>query len=300
MPLVPRCVPLHTCYPGPPSPPARAPHSSCSPLCAPSPHHPGTIPVCSDTNARAPTIKVSGNTSLLADDTYDSVNGPGAWNVLTLVVDDDVTGIGLSYTCTINGASISQGSLATGKYVPASVTKVLDRYRFPVGSTTVTCTVTDCKNNKASGDIVVTVVDTVPPRPSPVQSWVFNATSLLGYSFMYALPSATDNVQQFLNNPVCTPGNRTMWAINDATNPVHTVRCVFTDQAGNTAETSFTIKVCSCFTAGFVSGLGFTAGVHPGFRYHHECMPLVGCLKGWVPAHVDEACASDSAQADFA
>jgi hypothetical protein len=202
---------------------------------------PAQGPVC-PSSSRGPTITVTGNTNLTAESA--KVDNPGANGVLTVSVDDDVTGTGLSFSCTtVNGAIVDSGSLATGNITSGTVTRTLKSYRFPVGSTPVTCTATDCNGNNASASVTVTVSDRTPPVINLAEgtSYTFEATNIDGYRFDYTTPSASDNTDQSVKTASCAPPPGT-FAINTET-PFHTVVCTVKDYAGNTAIATFTVKV---------------------------------------------------------
>jgi hypothetical protein len=205
---------------------------------------PSKGPVC-PSSSQAPTITVTGNTNLTADTT--KVEKPGADGALTIAVDDDVTGIGLSFSCTTaNGAIVDSGSLATGNITSGTVTRTLKSYRFLVGATPVTCTVTDCNGNSASAAVTVTVSDRTPPVINLEEgtNYTCEATSAAGCVFEYPIPTAADNVDGFVTAS-CAPATK-VWAINSAANPVHTVNCAVRDSAGNEAAATFTIQVRAC------------------------------------------------------
>jgi hypothetical protein len=201
-------------------------------------------PVC-PTTSTVPKVTVTGPASLNADATRTKGISPGASSELTITVEDDVTGIGLSYACTTaSGTSVGSGSLATGAITSGVVSNTLTN-RFPVGATIITCTATDCNGQtQTSAPITVTVSDQTKPTINLAEgtTYTFEATSAAGYRFEYTVPSATDNVDDPVT-AVCDPTPPGwVWAINDA-GRVHTVACNATDSANNVATATFTIKV---------------------------------------------------------
>lgn len=115
---------------------------------------------------------------------------------------------------------------------------------FPVGTTTVTCSVSDSSNNTASCSFTVTVRDTQPPTITCPQNIVFVAaascppTNSLPVNFTV---TTTDNCSGVVvvcrnqNGVVVTPGQP--FPIGTTT-----VTCTATDISGNTASCSFTVS----------------------------------------------------------
>ena len=107
---------------------------------------------------------------------------------------------------------------------------------FPLGTTTVNCSVTDSGGLSASGSFTVTVRDTTAPALSLPGNIVAEATSAAGASVSYTA-SATDLV----DGPVainCSPVSGSTFALGTTL-----VNCSATDSAGNTASASFSVTV---------------------------------------------------------
>ena len=107
---------------------------------------------------------------------------------------------------------------------------------FPLGSTTVNCSVTDSGGKSASGSFTVTVQDTTAPAlnlPSPITA---EATSGSGAAVSYTA-SATDLVDGSVTLN-CSP-------VSGATFPLGntTVNCSASDSRGNGASGSFSVVV---------------------------------------------------------
>jgi len=112
---------------------------------------------------------------------------------------------------------------------------------FPVGTTTVTCTVADASGNTASCTFTITVNDTQPPTITcpPNQTAVTdqNACPSAGCLVVnFPPPVATDNCPGV--TVVCNPPAGSCFPVG-----VTTVTCTATDTSGNTATCSFTITV---------------------------------------------------------
>jgi uncharacterized protein len=119
---------------------------------------------------------------------------------------------------------------------------------FPLGATTVNCSATDKHNNVATGSFTLTVEDTTPPVISSHADITAEATGTSGAVVTFNLPTATDAVST--PKVSCTPDSGSSFALG------HTaVTCTATDQAGNSAQTTFdvlvvdtTVPVISCGT----------------------------------------------------
>ena len=109
---------------------------------------------------------------------------------------------------------------------------------FPIGTTTVTCSATDTRNNTAVKTFDVKIQDTTGPaiEGTPADK-VVEASSPGGAVVGYTNPTATDAVDGA--NPVsCSPESGSLFGIGTTT-----VSCTATDAAGNHSSTSFQVKV---------------------------------------------------------
>jgi large repetitive protein len=108
---------------------------------------------------------------------------------------------------------------------------------FPVGSTTVDCTVSDAHENSSSASFAVVVADTTAPTLSVPGAIVVNATSPAGAAVTY-LATATDLVDGPVA-PSCSTVSGTVFSIGTTA-----VTCTATDAHGNaSAAKSFTVRV---------------------------------------------------------
>jgi hypothetical protein len=107
---------------------------------------------------------------------------------------------------------------------------------FPLGTTTVTCRVTDSAGNSASGTFRVNVRDTTAPTISVPADQTIEATGESGatVSFNAAAKDAVDGAI----TPICTPRSGSVFGLGSTT-----VTCRATDNAGNAASASFNIIV---------------------------------------------------------
>jgi hypothetical protein len=107
---------------------------------------------------------------------------------------------------------------------------------FPIGTTTVTCTVSDAAGIPASASFTVTVSDTQPPSITTPANITVNASSPAGAVVTYPLPTGSDNAPG--TTVTCTPPSGSTFAVGTTT-----VTCTATDATGNPATTSFTVTV---------------------------------------------------------
>jgi hypothetical protein len=112
---------------------------------------------------------------------------------------------------------------------------------FPVGATTVTCTARDASGNEATKSFAVTVVlvDRTAPTLTNVPGNVQReADGPLGSIVTYALPTATDNLDQGVLLASCNPASGSMFALGTTT-----VRCTATDAHLNVGGATFSVVV---------------------------------------------------------
>lgn len=109
---------------------------------------------------------------------------------------------------------------------------------FPLGTTTVACTVTDSGKLSDYESFHVTVVDTTPPTISGTPADIsVAATSAAGAVVTYTSPTASDLVDGSV--PVdCAPASGSTFPLGTTT-----VTCTATDAHSNTAQTSFHVVV---------------------------------------------------------
>lgn len=161
---------------------------------------------------------------------------------------------GATVTFIAIGTDVEDGTIAA-QCTPVSGT------RFPIGTTTVNCTVTDSAQVSASGAFTVTVRDTTAPSltiPAPI---TVPAANNNGATVTFAV-SASDAVNGAVT-PVCTPASGSLFAIQTTT-----VSCTATDAAGNAVTKTFTVKVTEVTTPGEMRGNGFIN--EDGARYKFD------------------------------
>ncbi|MHB1330718.1 MAG: HYR domain-containing protein [Minisyncoccota bacterium] len=115
---------------------------------------------------------------------------------------------------------------------------------FEVGTTTVTCTATDDAGNTTTAIFYVVVTldmddpaDVTPPVIAPHENIYVKATTSAGIIVHYDEPMATDNVDLEVD-VMCSPMSGTLFPIGKTV-----VTCTATDDAGNTATSTFYVKV---------------------------------------------------------
>lgn len=124
---------------------------------------------------------------------------------------------------------IVSGSVAT-TCIPAS------GGTFALGSHTVACSATDGAGNTGHASFSITVQDTTAPSLTMPDDITEEATSPAGATATFA-PTATDLVDMSVDI-VCVPASGSTFALGDTT-----VDCTATDDSGNDASGSFTVKV---------------------------------------------------------
>jgi hypothetical protein len=108
---------------------------------------------------------------------------------------------------------------------------------FPVGTTTVTCTVTDPCGGFVECSFDVTVEDTEPPSITCSDDiTVFNDPGTCGAIVPYPDPVVSDNCPGA--TVVCSPASGSFFPLGTTT-----VTCTATDAAGNTSTCSFNVRV---------------------------------------------------------
>ena len=116
---------------------------------------------------------------------------------------------------------------------------------FPVGTTKVTCSVTDSAGNTGTTTFDVKVInslatgDTIAPTITQPNMITVDATTANGAIVEYKNPIATDDTA-VTYGPVCTPKSGSFFEIGS-----NTVTCIAKDNAGNQGSVAFLLKVNS-------------------------------------------------------
>ena len=181
----------------------------------------GTTTVeCSATDRRGHTATGSFTVTVL---NHPPTVAPPA-NITTLATSS--AGAAVAFTAT--GADLEDGAL-TPTCVPASGST------FPLGTTTVTCTVTDSHGKSAQGSFTVTVQNNAPTFTPPANITTL-ATSSAGAAV--AFTATGSDVEDVAIDALCVPASGATFPIGTTT-----VFCTVTDSRGATAEGSFTVTV---------------------------------------------------------
>lgn len=109
--------------------------------------------------------------------------------------------------------------------------------QFALGTTAVACIASDTRGNGSSAGFTVQVVDTTAPTIAPHDDVSATATSAAGAVVTYEAPAASDLVDGDVA-ATCTPASGSQFALGAAT-----VTCTATDDAGNSASSTFTVTV---------------------------------------------------------
>ena len=142
-----------------------------------------------------------------------------------------------------SGAAVSFSASATD-IVDTSVAAVClpqSGSTFALGTTTVNCSATDDAGNTSSGSFTVTVRDTRPPSIAAHADVNANATANSAANVSYTLPTANDLVDGAVS-VTCTPASGSSFAVGSTT-----VNCSAQDSRGNSASSSFAVKVGYAF-----------------------------------------------------
>lgn len=189
------------------------------------------------THTITPSDGVSGTFHNLADFTLHVTSPAPANTPPTLTLPDNIGpvegnslgGATVSYVAT---ASDTEDGPLTPSCLPASGSV------FPVGTSSVNCSVTDSGGLGASGNFTVTVEDTTAPTVTvPGNQWATFSTALGGANVSWTAPTAQDIVDGSLT-PSCTHTSGSLFPAGTTT-----VTCSATDIAGNTGAASFNVVV---------------------------------------------------------
>lgn len=172
------------------------------------------------------TVNVTDNTPPIVTPPADvtAFTGPGASSCGTVVSDATLGTATATDNCPGVGA-ISRTGVPSGN-------------AFPVGTTTITYSVTDAHGNSASATQTVTVIDNTPPVISCPASITIEPTCPSGAIGTYTEPVGTDNC------PGATTA-RTAGLASGSVFPIgtSTVTYTTTDAHGNSTSCSFTVTV---------------------------------------------------------
>jgi hypothetical protein len=148
----------------------------------------------------------------------------------------DSSGVVVTYTAP-TATDLVDGPV-TPTCTSAPTTGLSSGSKFPVGTTTITCTATDAHANTATKSFAVTVTqqaDTTPPVITVPSDITAEATGPGGAPVTYTA-TATDNVG--VTSFSCTPASGSTFPLGTTA-----VNCSASDAAGNTAAASFHVTV---------------------------------------------------------
>src|SRR3989449_563975 len=162
-------------------------------------------------------------TITVRDTTPPALVLPGAFSV------EATSSSGAAVTYSASASDIVDGVLVS-TCAPASGSM------FPLGTTTVHCSVSDAAGNAATGEFVVTVVDTTPPIVTVPPSISVEATGPTGAVVTFS-SSASDVVDGSVAGS-CSPTSGSIFPLG-----TKVVTCTATDLAGNTGAATFEASV---------------------------------------------------------
>lgn len=140
------------------------------------------------------------------------------------------------------GATASWTAPSASDAVDGSVAVTCDSTSgstFSIGTTTVTCSASDSRNNSDSRSFTINVADTTAPAITGTpDNAVIEATSAAGATHTWTAPTASDLVDGS-RDVGCSPASGSTFALDETT----TVTCSASDTRNNTAESGFTVQV---------------------------------------------------------
>jgi len=174
------------------------------------------------------TTKFTTVTVLDASNDKCSANTPPAVTAPADITVEATSPAGAAVSFTATGSDTEDGALTPDCMTSSGST-------FPLGSTTVTCSVTDSSGLSASDAFTITVVDTTPPEFT-VSDMTVHATSSTGANATFS-PTATDIADADVP-VVCNPPSGSFFAMGPTT-----VTCTATDDSGNSTTHTFVVTV---------------------------------------------------------
>ncbi len=175
------------------------------------------------TNSAVAVVTVEDQTppSITAPPSVNATTGGPGSNLAGAFVSDATLGAA-SASDTCSAVQIMRGHVPPGNF-------------FPVGITNITYTATDDSGNSISVTQSVTVTDDTPPIVTPPVDITTDATSPAGALVNYVV-TANDNVG--VSSLTCAPASGSIFHAGQTV-----VHCTALDAAGNSASTSFQVRV---------------------------------------------------------
>ena len=184
-------------------------------------------------------VKGTGNTSVVHV-TTPSVNQPPIADAGPDQTVEASSAAGAAVTFDGAGSSDPDGDALTFSWTGSfgSAVGVSPTMTIPVGSQTVTLTVTDTSSSAGSDTVQITVQDTTAPTLSNVPpDQTIEATSAAGAVYNYTAPTATDTVDP---SPTvsCNPASGSTLTLGTTI-----ITCTATDANTNSSQATFTLSV---------------------------------------------------------
>jgi hypothetical protein len=176
----------------------------------------------------------------------NGLTGVTAISFLADVVGNTLPALTLPASMTVEGTTTGGANIAFAAGAtdaedepdPTAVCSPASGAFFALGTTTVSCSVTDTGGLSASGTFDVTVEDTTAPTLAGVPAGVELVTANpAGATLAYDLPTASDAVDPDVA-VVCAPASGTTVAVGAST-----VTCTATDDSANAVSASFAVSV---------------------------------------------------------
>lgn len=175
---------------------------------------------------------------------------------------------------------VSPEAMDNGASNPVVQCSPISGSQFALGLNTVACEATDTSGNMASGSFTIEVTDTIAPAIAIPAAITVEASSYNGAVVNYSLPLATDLVDANVA-VMCTPASGSTLALG-----AHTIDCTATDDAGNSAGSSFIATVVDTTAPGLtvadvIAEATSAAGALVNYAYTvsdlADAAPVVSC-----------------------
>ncbi len=169
----------------------------------------------------------------IASDGFDVIvqdTTPPALTVPANMTLEATSPAGAVATFSASATDIVDGSLPVTCVPPSGST-------FPLGTTSVNCSVTDANSNTSSGSFNVTVQDTTAPVITPVADINLVTANKFGVVLNYAPPTTFDIVDG-AGVATCSPAPGSLFPQDNTT-----VTCTATDSEGNTSSITFNVYI---------------------------------------------------------
>jgi hypothetical protein len=193
--------------------------------CAPAP---GSTFAIGATTVTCSAIDAHGNHAVDISFTVTVTNNTPTFTPPADISVPATSGLGATVSFAAEGSDVEDGAIAAACTPAAGST-------FPLGTTTVQCTVTDLAGAKATGSFEVTVTNNAPTFTPPAHV-VVEATGAAGAVVTFSANGS--DIEQGAIQAACVPASGSPFAIGTTT-----VDCTVTDVGAASVSGSFTVTV---------------------------------------------------------